>query len=175
MTCRPRCNKNPIYRVNNQGSVLHGSVADVIGAVKNGQDIRITSSSSSYTFLADNLAFDGSETEVAAQALWHVSQKLDVDHYVFQVNDLITVLLSSSVIAFLFSSFSVSFFFFMSVSVVIIITINHLSIISFPSIQPPSSQAPLLKKQLETRIEIPRLYVNMPFFIRPLRLGPTKN
>lgn len=83
---RPSCDKSPIYRVNQRGTVLKGSVSDVVTAVKHGHNVRITTSSKSYTFPADNLAFDTTETEVAAQSLWHVSQEVASNHFKFQSN-----------------------------------------------------------------------------------------
>lgn len=70
---RQKCNSSPILSVTSEGSVVSGSVAAVVSAVKNAEDIRITSGGN-YAFPADNLEYDSTETTVGAMGIWHVSQ-----------------------------------------------------------------------------------------------------
>lgn len=64
----------PILSVSSNGNVLSGSIAAVVSATKNAADIRIISNGG-YSFPADNLEYDTSETSVGAMGIWHVSQK----------------------------------------------------------------------------------------------------
>lgn len=72
-------------RILSDGSVAYGNKKNVVTAVRNGFPVRVTSLKTSYTFPADNL--EVSDEEVAAQALWHISQQSSSDYsrMIFQV------------------------------------------------------------------------------------------
>ena len=71
---RQSCNQLPILSVSSDGNVLSGSIAAVVSATKNAEDIRIISNGG-YSFPADNIEYDTSESSVGAMGIWHVSRK----------------------------------------------------------------------------------------------------
>ena len=71
---RHRCQQSAILDIDDNGKITSGSVTSLIGAVKNGEHIRIVSDGS-YSFPVDNLEYDTAESMVGAMAIWSVSMK----------------------------------------------------------------------------------------------------
>lgn len=76
----------PIYTHTQDGSVISGSVPDVISAVEAGADMRVVDRQSGYSVRMDNVEVSSDKTIAAGQSLWHVSMTANgpnlVSHFV---------------------------------------------------------------------------------------------
>lgn len=76
----------PIYTHTQDGSVISGSVPDVISAVEAGADMRVVDRQSGYSVRMDNVEVSSDKTIAAGQSLWHVSMTSNgpnlVSHFV---------------------------------------------------------------------------------------------
>jgi len=78
---------DPIYSHTQDGTVIDGSISDVIYATESGADISIVDRSLGYGVRMDNMevSFDGSLA--SGQSLWHVSERKNGPNLEFQGND----------------------------------------------------------------------------------------
>lgn len=68
---------DPIYSHTQDGTVISGSVRDVIYAIEAGADMRIVDRQLGYGVRMDNLEVSFDRKIAAGQSLWHISERMN--------------------------------------------------------------------------------------------------
>ena len=78
---------NSVYSHTQDGTIISGSVADVIYAVEAGADIRIVDRCLGYGVRMDNMEVAFDRSLASGQSLWHVSERRNGPNLEFQGDD----------------------------------------------------------------------------------------